>query len=95
MNASKDTPYPQELLPNSSWADSGYHQNYTLSPPLLSGKIKPAACEQLHIAVEVWAAMSTNINGQAHICLATSHKCLYPRLRWKLAEEAIFVALHD
>lgn len=71
MNASKDTPYLQELLANSSLADSGYHQNYTLSPPLLPGKIKPAACEQLHIAVEVWAAMSTNINGQAHVCLAT------------------------
>lgn len=70
MNASKETPYPQELLGNSTWADSSYHQNYTLSPPLLPGKIKPAACEQLHIAVEVWAAMGTN-NGQAHICSTT------------------------
>lgn len=53
MNVSTETPNLQELLGNSTWAYPGHHQNYTLSPPLVPGKIKPAACEQLHIAVEV------------------------------------------
>lgn len=53
MNSSEETSYPEEMLGNSTWAYSNYHQNYTLSPPLIPGKIKPAACEQLHIAVEV------------------------------------------
>lgn len=53
MNTSVETFSPQEMLVNSTWSNSGYQQNYTLSPPLLQGKIKPAACEQLHIAIEV------------------------------------------
>lgn len=59
MNASSEYSFPEERIPgNSTWAYS-YHQNYTLSPPLLPGKTntsKAAACEQLHIAVEVWVA---------------------------------------
>lgn len=60
MNTSVEFSYPEEgLLGNSTWAYSFYHQNYTVSPPLLSDKTstsKPKACEQLHIALEVWKA---------------------------------------
>lgn len=60
MNTSVELSYPEEgLLGNSTWAYSYYHQNYTVSPPLLSDKTstsKPKACEQLHIALEVWKA---------------------------------------
>ncbi|XP_067367611.1 melanocortin 5a receptor isoform X2 [Channa argus] len=58
MNASDESPYQEEeLLANSTLAYSYYHQNYTLSPPLLTDKTstsKPVACEQVHIAVEVF-----------------------------------------
>lgn len=58
MNASDESSYQEGgMLGNSSWSYSYYHQNYTLSTPLLPDKTstsKPAACEQLHIAVEVW-----------------------------------------
>ncbi|XP_042281079.1 melanocortin 5a receptor isoform X2 [Thunnus maccoyii] len=60
MNASDESSYQEEvLMGNSTWADSYsyYHQNYTLPPPLLPDKTstsKPAACEQVHIAVEVF-----------------------------------------
>ncbi len=63
MNASDDSSYQEEvMLGNSTWAYSYYHQNYTLSPPLLPDKSstsKPAACEQLHIAVEVQTKCGT------------------------------------
>ncbi|KAK2844101.1 hypothetical protein Q5P01_010760 [Channa striata] len=58
MNASDESRYREEgLLGNSTWTYSYYHQNYTLPPALLSDKTstsKPAACEQVHIAVEVF-----------------------------------------
>ncbi|XP_022609067.1 melanocortin receptor 5-like [Seriola dumerili] len=58
MNASDESSYHEEvLLGNSTWAYSYYHQNYTLPPPLLPDKSstsKPAACEQVHIAIEVF-----------------------------------------
>lgn len=57
MNASDESSYHGEvLLGNSTWDYSYYHQNYTLAPPLLADKTstsKPAACEQVHIAIEV------------------------------------------
>lgn len=59
MNVSEELYYHEEdgSMGNSSWAYSYYyHQNYTLSPPLPSDRsstTKPAACEQLNIAVEV------------------------------------------
>lgn len=55
MNSSDETSYHEEvLLANSTWGYSYYHQNYTLSPvPDKAGTSKPAACEQVHIAVEV------------------------------------------
>lgn len=40
---------------NSTWNSLSYQANFTLSPPLLP-KSKAAACEQLHIAIEVWRA---------------------------------------
>lgn len=58
MNMSDESSYHEEgMLGNSTWAYSYYQQNYTLSPPLLPDRTstsKPAACEQVHIAVEVW-----------------------------------------
>nr|CAZ69799.1 melanocortin receptor subtype 5 [Dicentrarchus labrax] len=58
MNASDQSSYQEEvMLGNSTWAYYSYHQNYTLSPPLLPDKTstsKPAACEQVHIAIEVF-----------------------------------------
>ncbi|XP_024917681.1 melanocortin receptor 5 [Cynoglossus semilaevis] len=60
MNVSEELYYHEEdgSMGNSSWAYSYYyHQNYTLSPPLPSDRsstTKPAACEQLNIAVEVF-----------------------------------------
>lgn len=61
MNMSEEPSYPEEeQLGNSTWAYFYYHQNYTLAPPLLPDKTstsKPAACEQVHIAVEVCMCM--------------------------------------
>nr|XP_020482756.1 melanocortin receptor 5-like [Labrus bergylta] len=58
MNASDLSSYQGEvMLDNSTWAYSYYNINYTLSPPLIPDKTsttKPAACEQVHIAVEVF-----------------------------------------
>uniref|UniRef100_A0A3Q1CNA3 G-protein coupled receptors family 1 profile domain-containing protein n=1 Tax=Amphiprion ocellaris TaxID=80972 RepID=A0A3Q1CNA3_AMPOC len=58
MNVSDGSSYQEEeLLGNSTWAYSYYHQNYTLAPPLLPDKSstsKPVGCEQVHIAVEVF-----------------------------------------
>ncbi|KAG7223521.1 hypothetical protein INR49_015461 [Caranx melampygus] len=55
MNASDESSYHEG---NSTWDYSYYHQNYTLQPPLLPDKTsstsKPAACEQVHIAIEVF-----------------------------------------
>lgn len=55
MNASDEKSYHEEvLLVNSTWGYSYYHQNYTPSPvPDKSSTSKPAACEQVHIAIEV------------------------------------------
>lgn len=80
MNSSEETSYPEEMLGNSTWAYSSYHQNYTVSPPLIPGKIKPAACEQLHIAVEVWAAL--NKTSSKPFWTAWSHYAvIFPFLR--------------
>uniref|UniRef100_A0A673CMS7 Melanocortin receptor 5 n=1 Tax=Sphaeramia orbicularis TaxID=375764 RepID=A0A673CMS7_9TELE len=58
MNVSAETSYAEEgLLGNSTWAYSHDHYNYTLPPLLTTDKTsttKPAACEQVHIAVEVF-----------------------------------------
>lgn len=57
MNASDE----EGLLGNSTWDYSYYHQNFTLQPPLLPDKTstsKPAACEQVHIAIEVSVELS-------------------------------------
>lgn len=60
MNISDKSSHPEEgMLGNSTWNYGHLHQNYTLSPPLIPDKTstsKPAACEQLHIAIEVWTA---------------------------------------
>lgn len=60
MNVSDKSSHPEEgMLGNSTWNYGPFHQNYTLSPPLIPDKTstsKPAACEQLHIAIEVWTA---------------------------------------
>ncbi|XP_012709460.1 melanocortin 5a receptor [Fundulus heteroclitus] len=58
MNGMNTSTYQEEeLLGNSTWTFSYYHQNNTLTPPLLRDKAttpKPAACEQVNIAVEVF-----------------------------------------
>ncbi|CAB1449814.1 unnamed protein product [Pleuronectes platessa] len=58
MNESHEVFYQEEVvMGNSTWAYTYYHQNYTLPPPLIPDKrstSKPAACEQVHIAVEVF-----------------------------------------
>uniref|UniRef100_A0A3Q4GNJ2 Melanocortin receptor 5 n=1 Tax=Neolamprologus brichardi TaxID=32507 RepID=A0A3Q4GNJ2_NEOBR len=57
MNVSNESSYQEEvLLDNSTWGYSYYHQNYTLIPPLSekASTSKPAACEQVHIAIEVF-----------------------------------------
>ncbi|XP_043973270.1 melanocortin 5a receptor [Gambusia affinis] len=58
MNRMNTSTYQEEeLLGNSTWTFSYHHQNYTPTPPLLQDKastLKPAACEQVHIAVEVF-----------------------------------------
>lgn len=73
MNVSDESSYQEEvLLGNSTWAYSYYHQNYTLPPPLLTDKTstsKPAACEQLHIAVEVWTVCVV-LNPKTLFCLS-------------------------
>ena len=57
MNASVRSSHPGEgMLGNSTWDYNYYQQNYSASAPLMpdkTGTSKPAACEQLHIAVEV------------------------------------------
>lgn len=55
MNASDESSYREEvLLVNSTWGYSYYHHNYTASPvPDKTSTSKPAACEQVHIAIEV------------------------------------------
>lgn len=53
MNTSHRSSDPQEgLMGNSTWNPLSFQPNFTLSPPLLP-KTKTAACEQLHIAIEV------------------------------------------
>lgn len=53
MNTSHRSPDPQDgIMGNFTWNPLSYQTNFTLSPPLLP-KTKTAACEQLHIAIEV------------------------------------------
>uniref|UniRef100_A0A8D3DKM8 Melanocortin receptor 5 n=1 Tax=Scophthalmus maximus TaxID=52904 RepID=A0A8D3DKM8_SCOMX len=58
MNESGESFYNGEVqMGNSTWTYTYYDQNYTLSPPLLPAKTstsKPAACEQVHIAIEIF-----------------------------------------
>ncbi|XP_023187216.1 melanocortin receptor 5-like isoform X3 [Xiphophorus maculatus] len=58
MNRMNTSTYQEEeLLGNSTWTFSYHHQNNTPTAPLLQDKastLKPAACEQVHIAVEVF-----------------------------------------
>lgn len=73
MNTSEESSYREEvLLGNTTWGYSYYPHNYTLAPPLMSdksGTSKPAACEQVHIAVEVF--LITPHYTRALICLDT------------------------
>lgn len=49
MNATHRPSYPQQgLVGNSTWTSALHHPNASLSP-----KTNGAACEQLHIAIEV------------------------------------------
>lgn len=64
MNVSAESSYQEEvLLGNSTWGYSYYHQNYTLIPPLSekASTSKPAACEQVHIAIEVCSTLDSFI----------------------------------
>lgn len=64
MNVSDESSYQEEvLLGNSTWGYSYYHQNYTLIPPLSekASTSKPAACEQVHIAIEVCSTLDSFI----------------------------------
>ncbi|MEQ2257349.1 hypothetical protein ILYODFUR_033973 [Ilyodon furcidens] len=58
MNRMNTSTYQEEeLIGNSTWTFSNYHQNNTLATPLLQDKVtteKPASCEQVHIAVEIF-----------------------------------------
>lgn len=58
MTTTHRSSYPQQaVMANSTW-NSFFHQpNFTLAPPLLP-KPKTAACEQLHIAIEVRITIS-------------------------------------
>lgn len=72
MNTSSRPSYPQEgIMGNSTWNSPFYQTNFTLSPPLLP-KTKAAACDQLHIAIEVWIVITFCMSIIAFIDYVTS-----------------------
>lgn len=76
MNTSSRPSYPQEgIMGNSTWNSPIYQTNFTLSPPLLP-KTKAAACEQLHIAIEVWILITSCISIIAFIDYFTVFICI-------------------
>lgn len=62
-------------MSNSTWNPLFYQPNFTLSPPLLP-KTKTAACEQLHIAIEVQTIITFYMF--LNICIMfTNNQCSY------------------